>query len=54
MTLEFSCGRLQHAGGDQAILIVTLATCVVFLAVVRHWRPVVFIALPVLVALSRM
>ena len=31
-------------GATQAILIVALTTCVVFLAVTRHWRPVVFIA----------
>ena len=31
-------------GATQAILIVALATCVVFLAVTRHWRPVAFIA----------
>jgi undecaprenyl-diphosphatase len=31
-------------GATQAILIVALATCVVFLAVTRRWRPVVFIA----------
>ena len=31
-------------GATQAILIVALATCVVFLAVTRHWRPVVFVA----------
>jgi undecaprenyl-diphosphatase len=31
-------------GATQAILIVGLATCVVFLAVTRHWRPVVFVA----------
>jgi len=31
-------------GATQAILIVSVATCVVFLAVTRHWRPVVFIA----------
>jgi undecaprenyl-diphosphatase len=31
-------------GATQAILIVSLATCVVFLAVTRRWRPVVFIA----------
>jgi undecaprenyl-diphosphatase len=31
-------------GATQAILIVALATCVVFLAVTRHWRPVIFIA----------
>jgi undecaprenyl-diphosphatase len=31
-------------GATQAILIVALTTCVVFLAVTRHWRPVIFIA----------
>jgi undecaprenyl-diphosphatase len=31
-------------GATQAILIVTLAACVVFLAVTRRWRPVVFVA----------
>ena len=31
-------------GATQAILIVALATCVVFLALTRRWRPVVFIA----------
>jgi undecaprenyl-diphosphatase len=31
-------------GATQAILIVSVATCVVFLAVTRRWRPVVFIA----------
>src|SRR5215831_9918699 len=31
-------------GATQAILILALATCVVFLAVTRRWRPVVFIA----------
>jgi undecaprenyl-diphosphatase len=31
-------------GATQAILIVALATCVVFLAVTRHWRPVLFVA----------
>jgi undecaprenyl-diphosphatase len=31
-------------GATQAILIVALATCVVFLAVTRHWRPAIFIA----------
>ena len=30
-------------GATEAILIVALATCVVFLAVTRHWRPVIFI-----------
>jgi undecaprenyl-diphosphatase len=32
-------------GATQAILIVTLTACVVFLAVTRRWRPVVFIAI---------
>ena len=31
-------------GATQAILIVALVTCVVFLAVTRHWRPVIFVA----------
>ena len=31
-------------GATQAILIVALATCIVFLAVTRRWRPVVFVA----------
>jgi undecaprenyl-diphosphatase len=31
-------------GATQAILIVALATCVVFLAVTRRWRPVIFLA----------
>jgi undecaprenyl-diphosphatase len=31
-------------GATQAILIVSVAVCVVFLAITRHWRPVVFIA----------
>jgi undecaprenyl-diphosphatase len=31
-------------GATQAILIVAVATCVVFLAITRRWRPVVFIA----------
>ncbi len=35
-------------GATTAILIVALATCVVFLAVTRHWRPVVFIAVVML------
>jgi undecaprenyl-diphosphatase len=32
-------------GGTQAILIASLATCVVFLAVTRRWRPVLYIAI---------
>jgi undecaprenyl-diphosphatase len=31
-------------GATQAILIVAVATCVVFLAVTRHWRPAAFVA----------
>jgi undecaprenyl-diphosphatase len=31
-------------GATQDILIVSLATCVVFIAVTRHWRPVIFLA----------
>jgi len=31
-------------GATQAILIVALAACVVFLAATRHWRPAVFVA----------
>lgn len=31
-------------GATTAILVVAVATCVVFLAVTRHWRPVIFIA----------
>jgi undecaprenyl-diphosphatase len=31
-------------GATQAILIAGLATCIVFLAVTRHWRPVIFVA----------
>jgi undecaprenyl-diphosphatase len=31
-------------GATQAILIASLATCVVFLAVTRRWRPVIFLA----------
>jgi len=31
-------------GGTVAILIVSLATCVVFLAITRRWRPVIYVA----------
>ena len=31
-------------GATTAILIVSVVTCIVFLAVTRHWRPVVFLA----------
>jgi undecaprenyl-diphosphatase len=37
-------GIFSTLGATQAILIVSVATCVVFLAVTRRWRPVVFIA----------
>jgi undecaprenyl-diphosphatase len=32
-------------GATTAILVVAVATCVVFLAVTRHWRPVIYIAI---------
>jgi undecaprenyl-diphosphatase len=35
---------VSNSGATEAILIVSVATAVVFLAVTRHWRPVVFIA----------
>jgi undecaprenyl-diphosphatase len=35
---------LSLLGATQAILVVALATCVVFLAVTRRWRPVIFVA----------
>jgi membrane-associated phospholipid phosphatase len=31
-------------GATTAILVVSLATCVVFLAITRHWRPVIWLA----------
>ena len=34
----------SNLGATQDILIVSAATCVVFLAVTRHWRPVIFVA----------
>jgi undecaprenyl-diphosphatase len=34
----------SNLGATTAILVVAVATCVVFLAVTRHWRPVIFIA----------
>jgi undecaprenyl-diphosphatase len=37
-------GIFSTLGATQAILIVAIATCVVFLAATRRWRPVVFIA----------
>ena len=37
-------GIVSTLGATRAILIVALATCVVFLAVTRRWRPVVFVA----------
>ncbi|MBV9857271.1 MAG: phosphatase PAP2 family protein [Streptosporangiaceae bacterium] len=34
----------SNLGATQDILIVSVATCVVFIAVTRHWRPVIFLA----------
>jgi undecaprenyl-diphosphatase len=34
----------SNLGGTRDILIVSVATCVVFIAVTRHWRPAIFIA----------
>jgi len=34
----------SNLGATQDILIVSAATCVVFIAVTRHWRPVIFLA----------
>src|SRR6201992_3848050 len=34
----------SNLGATQAILIVSVVVCVVFVAVTRHWRPVVFVA----------
>jgi len=34
----------SNLGATQDILIVSVAVCVVFLAVTRHWRPVIFVA----------
>jgi undecaprenyl-diphosphatase len=38
----------SNLGGTQDILIVSAATCVVFIAVTRHWRPAIFIAVVML------
>jgi undecaprenyl-diphosphatase len=38
----------SNLGATQDILIVSVAACVVFIAVTRHWRPVVFIAVVML------
>ena len=35
-------------GATQDILIVSVVTCVVFIAVTRHWRPVIFVAVVML------
>src|SRR5579862_7078435 len=37
-------GIASNLGATQDILIVAVVTCVVFLAVTRHWRPVIFLA----------
>ncbi|HEX6526315.1 MAG TPA: phosphatase PAP2 family protein [Streptosporangiaceae bacterium] len=34
----------SNLGATRDILIVSVATCVVFIAVTRHWRPVIFLA----------
>src|SRR5262249_34987565 len=34
----------SNLGATQDILIVSVAACVVFIAVTRHWRPVIFLA----------
>jgi undecaprenyl-diphosphatase len=34
----------SNLGATQAILIVSVVACVVFIAITRHWRPVVFLA----------
>ena len=35
---------VSNLGATQDILIVSVVTCVVFIAVTRHWRPVIFVA----------
>jgi undecaprenyl-diphosphatase len=42
--LTSSSGIFSTLGATQAILIVSIATCVVFLAVTRRWRPAAFVA----------
>jgi undecaprenyl-diphosphatase len=39
---------VSSLGATQDILIVSAVTCVVFLAVTRHWRPVIFLAVVML------
>jgi undecaprenyl-diphosphatase len=39
---------VSNLGATQDILIVSVATCLVFIAVTRHWRPVVFVAVVML------
>lgn len=43
-TWDYWSRIVSTLGATQAILIVSIATCVVFLAVTRRWRPVVFLA----------
>jgi undecaprenyl-diphosphatase len=38
----------SNLGASQDILIVSVATCAVFVAVTRHWRPVIFLAVVML------
>jgi undecaprenyl-diphosphatase len=39
---------VSNLGATRDILIVSVATCVVFIAVSRHWRPVIFLAVVML------
>jgi undecaprenyl-diphosphatase len=39
---------VSNLGATQDILIVSVAVCVVFIAVTRHWRPVIFLAVVML------
>src|ERR1700729_2255326 len=39
---------VSNLGATQDILIVSVAACVVFIAVTRHWRPVIFLAVVML------
>ena len=39
---------VSNLGATQDILIVSAAACVVFIAVTRHWRPVIFVAVVML------
>ncbi len=43
-TLNHGSLIVSNLGATRDILIVSVATCVVFIAVTRRWRPVVFLA----------